>query len=234
MPNNTFTTTTRRGFGGRLKSSFGGIIIGLIMVFGSIVLLWYNEGRAVKTAKGLSEGEEQIVILSEPVLDPSNEGKLVHFSGSMVTSDTLYDNEFGIKVLALKLRRDVEMYQWKEKSKSETKDKIGGGQETTTTYSYEQDWKEGLINSDNFHVSEGHTNPKSIAFHSYKQNAQNASIGEFKMSSTLLQRVGNYSDYNLDEIDQAKFPDAKIVGSGSYDQNNPSVQSTGGLYWQRV
>ena len=39
------------------------------------------------------------------------------------------------------------MYQWKEESKSETKKKLGGGEETVTTYTYSKVWDDGQIDS---------------------------------------------------------------------------------------
>ena len=39
------------------------------------------------------------------------------------------------------------MYQWKQTSESKTKEKIGGGKETTTTYDYKKDWSDRPISS---------------------------------------------------------------------------------------
>jgi hypothetical protein len=43
-----FTETSRQGFGSRLANSFAGLVIGPLLVIGAIVLLWWNEGRAVQ------------------------------------------------------------------------------------------------------------------------------------------------------------------------------------------
>lgn len=40
----------------------------------------------------------------------------------------------------LSLQRNVEMYAWVENKETTTKDKVGGGQEETTTYTYEKKW----------------------------------------------------------------------------------------------
>lgn len=45
---------------------------------------------------------------------------------------------FGIKVGAIALQRSVEYYQWVEVAKKTKKDKLGGSEETVTTYTYER------------------------------------------------------------------------------------------------
>ena len=51
-----FTETTRIGWGSRLMESIKGVIAGLILFLLSFLVLFWNEGRAVKTHKGLQEG----------------------------------------------------------------------------------------------------------------------------------------------------------------------------------
>jgi hypothetical protein len=43
-----FTETSSQGFGSRLGSSLTGLLIGPLLFIGAIVLLWWNEGRAVQ------------------------------------------------------------------------------------------------------------------------------------------------------------------------------------------
>jgi len=42
------------------------------------------------------------------------------------------------------------LFAYEQKSKTEKKDKVGGGEETTTTYTYEQKWVSSPIPSDGF------------------------------------------------------------------------------------
>ena len=93
---------------------FGGIILFLI---GIGVTAW-NEGRAVKTAQGLAEGSSAVVSVNSATVESANEGKLVHLSGLATTTETLRDDIFGLEATALRLKRNVEMLQWKEKSSS--------------------------------------------------------------------------------------------------------------------
>ena len=127
---------SRGSWGSRLGGSLKGIFVGFVLVGAGIVLLFLNEGRAVKRAKALDPGSAAVVSVAAASVDPANEGKLVHLTGTATTDEILMDPEFAISAQALHLRRNVEMYQWEQTSESKTEKKVGGGTETTTTYSY--------------------------------------------------------------------------------------------------
>ena len=53
--------------------------MGIILFIAGTALIWWNEGRAVKTTKMLKEAQSQVVELTDlSQVDPSFEGKLVH------------------------------------------------------------------------------------------------------------------------------------------------------------
>ena len=56
-----YTETKTTGYGTRVKNSCSGIGAGIIMFIIGTVLLWWNEGRAVKTADMLDEVAEKCV-----------------------------------------------------------------------------------------------------------------------------------------------------------------------------
>ena len=60
------------------------------------------------------------------------------------------DGTFGVSVNAIMLNRNVEVYQWVEEQKSEKVKKLGGSEETITTYTYKKEWKPNLIDSKQF------------------------------------------------------------------------------------
>ena len=146
-----YTETTNTSYGQRLSGSMKGIVSGLLMFIIGTCLLWWNEGRAVKTSKAIKEAESVAVHVDDvSTVDASLNGKLIHASAFADTKDTLADDIFGVRTLAIKLNRKVEYYQWIENSKSETRDKIGGGQETVTTYTYESKWVDKPVKSSEF------------------------------------------------------------------------------------
>ena len=59
-----------------------------------------------------------MISVAEDKVDTANDGKLVHLTGLATTEDVLEDNDFGISANAIKLKRAVQMYQWKETKKT--------------------------------------------------------------------------------------------------------------------
>ena len=105
----------RQSLGSRLGESIKGIFLGLLLFFGSFVLLWWNEGRAVRDYRTLTEVKNATVPVSPEALQTINDGKPVHVSGRAETRDELRDPLFQISEVAIHLRRKVEMMQWQQK-----------------------------------------------------------------------------------------------------------------------
>jgi hypothetical protein len=68
-----FAEVTTEGWGQRLGGSLIAALIGLILVPASIVLLYWNEGRAVEAIRALNRGAAEIVdIGATPVATETN------------------------------------------------------------------------------------------------------------------------------------------------------------------
>ena len=146
-----YQTVTTTSYGSRLKKSLGGVGTGFLMLIIGTVLLFWNEKRTVYTTRMLKEAESVCVELDDiQSVNADFNGKMIHATGFATTEDVLTDDIFGVSENAIKLNRSVEYYPWVEHSKTETKDKIGGGQETITTYTYDRQWVSSPINSANF------------------------------------------------------------------------------------
>ena len=185
----TFTETTRVSWFTRIKNSVIGVLIGLVVVALMVFMLFWNEGRAVQTARSLTEGAGAVVTVSPDKVDAANDGKLIHVTGPVSTTSRPSDPTFGITVDGVRLVRTVEMYQWKENSKSETTTKVGGGQETVTTYSYSKEWSESAIDSSGFKVPEGHSNP-SMEISSERFQVPDAKLGAFTLNERVISGLG--------------------------------------------
>ncbi|HPW55185.1 MAG: TMEM43 family protein [Thermoanaerobaculaceae bacterium] len=192
MAADTYTEVTRRSWGSKLGGSIKGIFGGLVIAAIGVVLLWWNEGRAVTTARSLKEGARDVVSVLAERVDAGNEGKPIHTSGEATTSETLVDPVCGVQVQAIALRRKVEMYQWQESSRSETRKKLGGGEETVTTYTYERAWVDKPIDSNDFKKPEGHTNPGSFPLDSETWRAATVTLGAFTLSPGLVSQIGTF------------------------------------------
>lgn len=186
------TIVTKTSWFSRIGSSFRNIFLGFLLVAVAIILLFWNEGRAVKTAQSLKEGASSVISVKIDKLNPQNEGKLVHFTGEARTPSILSDNEFGLSGSYLKLKRNVEVYQWIEESQSKTVEKLGGGTETTTTYTYKKDWDDTIIDSSSFQEAQTHQNPTSKKFDNAEWVAENVSIGAFNIPTDMINSLSSY------------------------------------------
>ncbi len=198
------TDVTYRSWFDRIKSALVGVLVGIVLIPGSSWLLFWNEGRAVTTARSLTEGAGLVLSVPADRADAANEGRLVYVTDAVRAPGTLTDPTFGfVRVQdALRLIRTVEMYQWRENRRSETRNRVGGGQETVTTYSYEQVWSSTLNNSGNFRQA-GHNNPPGMAHRSNTLVAQNATLGAFRLTPDQLNGFGHPQPVALDANNQA-------------------------------
>lgn len=184
----TFTETTTTSWFERIKNAFVGIVGGLVLLAVGIGGLFWNEGRAVQTARSLTEGGRAVVSVDSASVDPSNEGKLIHITGPVKTVAPLRDADFGVSATGVRLSRRVEMYQWKEEKREEKRKNLGGSEETVTTYSYRREWEDHRIDSGRFRQADGHRNPE-MRFQSRDVIAQDAMVGAFRAGEPVLRQI---------------------------------------------
>ena len=229
--NMSYTEISNQSFFSRIGSSIKGIIFGIIIFILAFPLLFWNEGRAVKRYKALKEGSGAVISVKADTVDPANEGKLVHITALATTKDILEDSEFGISANAIKLKRAVQMYQWKEIQKSEKTKKVGGGTTTETTYTYEKEWSSKLIDSGKFKESQSHTNPAVMTYENKEYIAKNVTLSAFGLSGTLVRKIKNYEDVNLkgsaSELPEALKDKAQIANNNFYIGANPDSPKIG-------
>lgn len=191
------TETTHVSWISRLGDSFKGILFGLVLFVAGFPLLFWNEGNAVKTRKALDEGEGACVsVPSNAAVDPENEGKLVHMTGLADTKDELRDGEFGVGAVAIRLRREVEMYQWQESERTTEKKNLGGSVTRTTVYDYSKGWSNEAIDSSSFKEA-GHDNPAAMPFEGVQWTAQDVSFGAFRLQPDQVSRIGGARPFAL-------------------------------------
>jgi len=186
-----YQETTTTSYGKRLTGSLKGIASGFIMfIIGTIVLFW-NEGNFVKTKKSIQEAEGNVELVSDVSnIDPSLNGKLIHATAFANTDETLTDDLFGVNETAISIHRKVEYYQYKENSHSTTKDKIGGGQETVTTYTYEKEWISFPVSSESFKDPEyQYSNFVLTTVEDKSIQAQNVSFGAYKLPKFIVSSI---------------------------------------------
>ena len=186
-----YKETTTTSYGKRLSDSFKGIGTGFLMFIAGTALLFWNEGNFVKTQKSIQEAEGAIVRVDDvSTVDPELNGKLIHAYDFADTEDVLTDEMFGVSEVAIALNREVEYYQYVEKSHTETRDRFGGGEEKVTTYTYEKEWVAKPVNSGNFKDPEyqsSNTVQKIVEANS--EQAKNVKFGGYKLPRFMISAI---------------------------------------------
>ena len=186
-----YTETQHTSYGGRLKNSLGGIGTGFLLFIGATVLLWWNEGRAVKTAKAINETEDVCVEMDNiNKVDAQFNGQVVHATGSATTNDSLVDAEFETGAVAVRLTRSVEYYQYVEEKHEETHDNVGGSQDKKITYTYKESWTDSPVNSGEFKdPSYQNKNFVYTNVETKESFAENVAFGAYKLNEKQIKSI---------------------------------------------
>uniref|UniRef100_A0A3B1K7L4 Transmembrane protein 43 n=1 Tax=Astyanax mexicanus TaxID=7994 RepID=A0A3B1K7L4_ASTMX len=213
-------TRPNPGFLERLGETMGGMLVGVCLFIFSFYVLFTNEGRAIRTATSLDEGLSQVLSLHPDMyLDPQNNNRLVHLSSPLRTSQPLYEPNYKVAVQAVKLKRNVEMYQWVEYQESRDY-KENGETKTETTYTYNTEWKSELISSRHFDQEIGHINPSAMAVESVTVVAPEVWVGRFSLSKGLIDQVNNFQTLQLGGL-PATDPFLTVYEDHFYHTANP-------------
>lgn len=219
----SFTETSTQGFLSRLTGSLAGLLIGPLLVIGAIVLLSWNEGRAVHAARGLADAATRIVEVADGQPVAANDGKLVHVTGAAVAAGPITDDQLGLAFPnQVAVQRKAEMYEWAEHSSSKSHTHVGGSKTTTTTYTYTRQWSEDAIDSSQFKHPDGHANP-SMPFGSQRYAANDAKLGGYNLDATTLALI---------QPSQALAPPAPSGWQGSdgkFYKGNPASPNIGDM-----
>jgi hypothetical protein len=225
------TDVEQTGWLARLARSVGGVIFGFLLIIGACVLLFWNEGRAIQTARSLSEGAGLVHDVAADQVDPANDGKLIHVSGPLSVTGPVLDAEFGVRSSGFRLVRRAEMFQWTEEQESETRKKLGGGEEKTTTYKYTRAWADKPVDSSKFHERTGHANPQ-MTWRNRNLLAPQPRIGAFSVPDNLLATFGSErplpaSDDQAAALQRKLDKPARMVDGAIYIAREPEQPTVG-------
>jgi len=176
------------------------LIGGAMLLTGSGILFW-NEGRAVRTAAALDEGLRDVLIpeTQEVVFDENN-GALVLISGKLDIQDSLKDEKYGISMPSVKMRKIVQVYQWYETEDSVTAGREAADSHVEKSYSYSTDWLDHHVDSSNFASTLGHHNPHKDSWPVNSSLVTNSrvKIGGFLLGSDLKEKFGDFKPFTSD------------------------------------
>ena len=194
-----YQEVTTTGYGTRVGNSFKAIGSGILLFCLGTALLWWNEGRAVKTEKMLDEAGNAYVEMENPnKKDASLDGELICGTAMATTEDSLSDAQFGVGAKAIALRRTVEYYQWVEHAQEKKEDKLGGKEVTTTTYTYTKEWTSRPVESAQFKdPAYQKKNMVLTTVDDAEQYAENVSFGAYKLNESLIHSIRSTEGLDL-------------------------------------
>ncbi len=192
----SFTEVSSTSFGERVGNSFKGILLGLLLFVAGTGLLYWNEGRAVRTGDAINEAQIATVTLPNiTTIDTSFNGKMVHATGKAVTTDELKDPVTDISANAIALIRKVSYYQWVQSSSTTETKKLDGSVEKTTTYTYEKAWTDKPVSSANFKQPQGHQNTILADLETLTWTAKNVTFGAYTLPDFLIHAIGGAEEF---------------------------------------
>jgi hypothetical protein len=213
-------TTEKRGFFQNLLSSFIAVLIGIGLFLASFVVLFISEGitnyaEVVKAA-----------LTTAPDAAGTNDGKFVAVTGTLGTTETVGDPLFLSPGAYVTLRRTMEMWAWVETSSTETRDKLGGGTETITTYDYRTEWTEDPKTS-GFHDTTKSNPPMATRSESF--SVVTASVGAWNFNVADAE-LPSGSDLALNGLPlTGNAVGAPVVEDHVYLSKNPAAPNLGDL-----
>lgn len=174
----------------RLGDGFGPMLAGLVMLPVAAVVLVWNELGMIDRHRALNEGATTYVSTSGLEIDPANEGKLVHVVAKAESGETLVDEDFAVEAAgALRLIRNVEMFQWRERMDDRGDLPLGGG-EAGSGPSYVGEWASQLIDSSRFQRAEVYANPETFPYESREWQSGSVRLGAYELDEELVARIG--------------------------------------------
>lgn len=207
------------------KNKGGGIVGGFIILIIGICLLWYNEGRTVKTQAAINEANKNYTQVKSDKVDSQYEGKLIATNGKLDLSEAneLVDEQFGITAKSARLVRKVEMYQNVESCTT--------NDNNVETCNYKQEWEDRVIDSSNFKES-GHTNPSTMPYESKEYLADNVKLGAFAFPKNLQSRLSVSVNVNEDKLKEEfnnRVEGLKVTGNYINNISDDGVPKVGNV-----
>ena len=219
---NSHTVVSTKSYGKRIMESFGGVLFGIVLFFGSFAVLFNNEGRV-----DVSEVAKNAVPASAEEVLSEVDGQFVYVTGTVSSEEIIGDNLFLNEGDYLAVKRTVEMYSWVETTSEQTESNMGGSETTTTTYDYSTEWTSNVPDSGSFYDSSYFNPTKLYENESYRVN--DAKMGVYSLNFNNLTLPG-FDDLALNEdVVNLSGDDEELIGGYIYipysysDYSDPEV-----------
>ena len=133
-------------------------------------------------------------------LSEENQNRLAHLSGSVIRKEKLTDTDFNINTAALRLKREVSMYQWVEIKNTKSKENVGESITTTAEDIYEKEKRKTLLSSGKFKVT-NYDNPISLPYQQFTQQVSDPRLGMYNVSRSILSQITNFGPLPVTSLD---------------------------------
>ncbi len=185
------------------------VLPGMALFLAAFPLLFWNESRALGQYRRSGEGILEVHPVRMDHIDPDMNGKLVHVCGLAITGETLRDPVFGVTANAVKLRRRVEVYQWREKTIRP-------------------------IPSSEFQAAAEHPNPPAPPYAAREFTAKTVTLGAYTLSQPFIEQIDRFRPLKLDREALARLPadirwDARRQSDGFFIGDDPEKPAVGDL-----
>lgn len=220
-----------KSWGSRIVNAFAGILIGLALIVGAFILIFWNESHGLHMAESLQEAERVLIHVPISPIKEQNNLRVVYFTGTATTNDVLQDTLLEISEKSIKLARKVEMYQWQEEVESHTEKNLGGSETEVKTYQYKPVWSDKWIDSSRFKDAAAHKNPAVMPVRSKTVYANKVTVGDFLLPKDLVRSISgdtsmDIKKINLESLAKKLHKPVTITEDGLYagtDTQSPNI-----------
>jgi len=218
--------TTYTNWFQREGNAFKSMCCGIICIPILVVMIFANEINLVK-AQATADVISTATVTPDCKPLPGNMGALV-FAACHVNAPDIANRlptplrPFVETFHGASLSYSVEIYQWQETSSKDCQKDNTGGETCHTTYSYDQGWQGGPINSRGFRASYGHENVGRLPSNMQSSNSFAVPPHSIVLSSSSGP-VAEAKGFVLDETLQGQLPLHTVT---------PSRGAGGGATWQ--
>ncbi len=220
------TEVTRTSWLSRIGGSLVGFTIGLFLIGLSVAALAWNEHRAVQAFNALERGLGEVRVVSASRIDEKNDQQLVYLTGPLASAKSAFDPAMNVAGNnAIRLQRDVAMFQWVEQVSDKTTNQVGGSQTTEKIYAYVQAWVSFPQDSKQFKIPAGHQNPP-MPLRSETFDATSITLGAFALDSAFVEKIDTFEN----AVDADKPPAGyQRFSDAFYRSRDPSQPEIGDL-----
>lgn len=216
----------------RPRKLYRWVLSGLALFLAAFPLLLWNESRTLNQYRRSGESAPAVHPVRMDRIDPDMNGKRVHVSGLAITGETLRDPVFGVTANAVKLRRIVEVYQWREK-KVPAGDEAGDGAPKTTVV-YETVWSSRPIPSSTFQAAADHPNPSTFPYSDREFTAKTVTLGAYTLSQPFVEKIDRFRSLKIDREAISQLPaglrwDAHLKPDGFFIGDDPDAPAVGDM-----